>query len=112
MTSRLRSRPFVVTAAAAVAIFLAVLVLLSVRMAGGQDPALGATTPATTTTSVTHAQVVPVPEQPAADPYADDDGYGGYDDGGYDESTAPQGTSGDQSAVPQTQQAPLQSGTS
>lgn len=106
MTSRLRSRPFVVTAAAAVAIFLAVLVLLSVRMAGGQDPALGARTPASTDRSLTQAQVAPEPEQPAYDPYADDDGYGGYDDGGYAQGA------GAQSAVPQTQQAPLQSGTS
>ncbi len=111
MTSRLRSRPFVVTAAVAVAIFLAVLVLLSVRMAGGQDPALGARTPASTDRSLTQAQVAPEPAQPAYDPYADDDGYGGYD-GGYDDGGSAQGAYGDQSAVPQTQQAPLQSGTS
>jgi hypothetical protein len=111
MTSRLRSRPFVVTAASAAAIFVAVLVLLAVRMADGQDPALGART-SQQSPSVTHAQAPVVPEQTYEtdeDPYGDEE-YG-YDDGAATQQ-APQGAYDDQSGATAQPQAPLQSGTS
>lgn len=102
MTSHPRSRRLLATAAAALAVFLAVLVLLSVRMAGGHDPVLGAgaSQPASTTVTVPQTQTAEPYE--SAEPYADET----YGSGTYDEQ------SGAATAEPQTQQAPLQSGTS
>jgi hypothetical protein len=101
MASGLRSRHLVAAAVTAVAIFLAVLVLLALRMASGDDPSLGAGTPQPASTSVTQAQGPAIEEQ----------SYEAYGDDAY-ESGAPEGQSEDATVEPQTGQAPLQSGTS
>lgn len=103
MPSRLTARPVIVTAAAAVAIFVAVLALLAVRMADGRDPALGAAANQRTP-SVTHAQAPAVPQAEVEPPAYDDGGYQDYED---------DGASGDADVAPvQPAPAPVQSGTS
>ena len=76
MSSRLRSRHVVATVATAAAIFLAVVILLAVRMAGGDDPSLGAGTAQPVTSTVTQEQAPAVEQQPCetyeGDAYGDD----------------------------------------
>lgn len=95
----MRSRHVIATAATAVAIFLAVLVLLAVRMAGGDDPAVGTGTAQPVTSTVTPEQAPAVEQQQPYETYDDD---GGYDSGTYGQ--APQPEAG--------QAPPMQSGTS
>lgn len=107
MPSRLNTRPFIVTAASAVAVFVAVLVFMAVQMADGRDPALGASAKhrAPAKASVTHAQAPVVPQPEVQQPtYDDGGGYSGYDDGSGGSYVAP--------AQPAPQPAPVQSGTS
>jgi hypothetical protein len=102
MSSGLRSRHVIATAATALAVFLAVLILLAVRMAGGDDPSLGAGAKPTATPVVTQEQI-PEAEQQSYDTYGDDTYEDGYGSGTYD----------DQAEQPQSGQAPpMQSGTS
>lgn len=110
MTSSLRSRHVIAAAATAIAIFLAVLTLLAVRVARGEDPALGAGTRQPVTASQTQAQAPTVVEEQPYETSGDEayeDSYGeeSYDSQGYDSQ------SGGTTVQPQTQ-APLQSGTS
>lgn len=102
MSSRLRSRHVVATAATAVAIFLAVLVLLAVRMASGDDPSLGAGTSQPVTSTVTQEQAPAVEQQPYETYEGDAYGEDGYDSGAYEQAPQPQAG----------QSPPLQSGTS
>lgn len=107
MSSLLRSRHVVATAATAVAIFLAVLVLLAVRMAGGDDPSLGAGTSQPVTSTVTQEQAPAIEQQPyetyEGDAYGEDSsGEDQYGSGAYEQ--APQQQAG--------QAPPMQSGTS
>lgn len=100
------SRRITIAASATAALFLAVLTLLAVQMARGEDPALGTSDRAEK--ALNRSARTDTPDVPAP-VYGDGSGYDDgstYDDGsGYDQGSA---------AVPQQQaeQAPLQSGTS
>ena len=114
MSSRLRSRHVVATAATAVAIFLAVLVLLAVRMAGGDDPSLGAGTSQPVTSTVTQEQAPAVEQQPYETTY-EGDAYGedSYGEDSYgDEAVRPGSRASTVARSRRPAQAPLQSGTS
>jgi hypothetical protein len=113
MTPRPTSSRLAATATGAVALFFAVLAFLAVRMAGGHDPALGASV--RTQKAAVRAPVTPAPAQPApATPdggYDDTQGYGdgqSYDDG----SSYGQGDAAPQQQAQPQSQAPLQSTTS
>lgn len=113
MLSRLSTRPFLVTAAAAAAVFVAVLVLMAVRMAGGDDPALGASADHRSASKPAAAQTqTPVVPQAQYPPAYDDGGYSTYDDGGYGTYDDGSGSSGGYAVPSQSAPAPMQSGTS